>query len=203
MKASGPTMLCFAVLVALALYATLRPRTMTRVRSNVTGKEYEVKRGPDAQQMADRLATLEQRLHRLLQGGQSVAPGDPRLATILKRWDGTLSEVEAADEVAFSVDKTSIHVCLRNAQGAIEDLNTSMFVLIHELAHVATADYGHSEEFWTNMRFLLELAERLGVYVYENYDASATTFCGHPLGASPLTCVKTRSCTSLLEMARA
>lgn len=185
-----------AALAVLALYITLRPRAMHMVRSSITGKDYVVRRMPDAQLMADRLATLEQRLHRLLQGAAAVMPDDPRIAAIRRRWDGTLSEVEAADEVAFSVDKTSVHVCLRNRRGEIEDLNSSMFVLIHELAHIATADYGHSQEFWANMRFLLELAERQGVYTYDTHDD--TTFCGHPLGTSPLTCVKRGTCQSLL-----
>jgi hypothetical protein len=159
---------------------------------------YTVKRGPEAQLIADRLALLEQRLARLLEGAASIMPDDPRIATIRRRWDGTLSEVEAAGDVAFSVDKTSIHLCLRDAQGRIEDLNTSMFVLLHELAHVATADYGHSPEFWANMRFLLELAERLGIYKYENYEHAGTTYCGHQIGSSPMTCVKQRTCQSSL-----
>lgn len=185
-------------LAALALWTMMRPRSMLTLRSDITGKEYVVKRAPDSQLMADRLATLEQLLHRMLDGAAALLPDDPRVAAIRRRWDGTLSEVEAADEVAYSVDKTSISVCLRNRAGEIEDVNTSMFVLIHELAHVATPDYGHSPQFWENMRFLLELGERLSVYRYENYDAAASTFCGHPLGASPLTCVKDRTCPSLL-----
>ena len=44
-----------------------------------------------------------------------------------------------------------------------------------------------------------ELAEKLGVYSYENYDATTTTFCGTVLGASPLTCVKRGTCTSFLR----
>lgn len=191
--------LAISVALALvALYFLLQPGTMVGMHSSITGKQYMVRRAPDAQQMADRLAMLELRMRSLLDGASRMMPDDPRIKTILRKWDGTLSEVSAADEVAFSVDKSSIHICLRNAQGEIEDVNSSMFVLIHELAHVATRDYGHSPEFWANMRFLLELAEQLGVYRYENYDRSTTTFCGHPLGASPLTCVKNRTCTSTL-----
>ena len=196
MKAA--TALVLVCLLVLAAYFMARPRAMTTVRSNITGKQYVVKRAPDSQVMADRLALLEQRMQRLLDGAASLMPDDPRIAAIRRKWDGTLSEVEAADEVAFSVDKTSVHVCLRDGTGRIEDLNTSMFVLIHELAHVATEDYGHSTQFWANMKFLLELAEQLGVYRYENYDSAGTTFCGHPLGTSPLTCVKSRTCDSSL-----
>lgn len=199
-----PSLACaFMVALLLATYLMLRPSDMALVRSSLTGKEYAVKKAPDAQTMADRLAELEHRLRRLLDGGATLAPGDERLDAIRRRWDGTLSEVQAAGEVAFSIDKSSISVCLRDSRGVIEDLNTSMFVLLHELAHVATADYGHSPQFWANMQFLLELAEALGLYVYENYDAAATTFCGHPLGASPLTCVKTGGCRSQMAPRRA
>ena len=172
---------------------------MVRIQSRINGKTYSVKKGPDAHVIADRLALLEQKLVQLLDGANVMMPDDPRIATIKRRWDGTVSEVEAEGDVAFSVDKTSIHMCLRDAQGRIEDLNTSMFVLLHELAHVATADYGHSQEFWANMRFLLELAERMGIYRYENYEHGATNFCGHPIGSSPLTCVKQRTCQSTLR----
>lgn len=191
--------LLIAALVLCAMYIASRPGNMVMVRSSVTGKEYMVKRAPDNQQMADRLALLEQRLHRLLDGANGIMPNDPRIAAIRDRWDGTLSEVQAEDEVAFSVDKNSIHVCLRDSRGNIEDMNASMFVLLHELAHVATSDFGHTQEFWANMRFLLELAERLGVYKYEAHGDS--TFCGHPLGASPLTCIKRGSCQSTLKRA--
>ena len=190
--------LALLVLVVIAGYFLLQPRTMIQVRSLITGKEYAVKRGPDSQRMADRLATLELRLHRLLDGASSSMPDDPRIAAIRRRWDGTLSEVEADHEVAFSVDKTSVHLCLRDQQGRLEDLNTSMFVLLHELAHVATQDYGHSAAFWANMRFLLELAEKVGVYTYHDYTSRTSTYCGHPLGSSPLTCVKNRTCKSSL-----
>lgn len=192
--------LCLVLLLLGAAWVLLQPSDMQEVRAR-GGKAYSVRRAPDAQAVADRLAELEAALHRLLREGQALVPGDPRLRAIRDRWDGTLSEVEAADEVAFSVDKSSVHVCLRDSAGRLEGRNACMFVLIHELAHVATHDYGHSPEFWDNMRFLLELAERLGLYAYEDYDSSRTTFCGQPLGSSPLTCVKDRSCASMLPLA--
>ena len=151
-----PLVACVLLAAILAAaYTVARPGDVTWVRSSLTGKDYSVKKAPDAQAMADRLAELEHRLRRLLDGGAALVPGDPRLDAIRRRWDGTLSEVRAEGEVAFSIDKSSISVCLRDSRGAIEDLNTSMFVLLHELAHVATPDYGHSPQFWANMQFLL------------------------------------------------
>jgi hypothetical protein len=193
------TAACFVIIVAGAMYLVWQPTLMVWVHSNVTGKEYEVKRAPDQQKMADRLAMLEQTLHALLTRANADIPSDARIRTIRTRWDGTLSETEASEDVAFSVDKTSVSLCLRDATtGQLEEYNASVFVLIHELAHIATSDYGHSPEFWQNMKFLLELAEKYGVYAYQDYSAKSTTYCGHPLGSSPLTCVKQRTCSSLL-----
>lgn len=199
---SAPTMkwgtvACMLAVVGVVAYVLHKPRDMVLVHSSVTGKTYEVRRRPDAQQVADRLATLEKTLHAFLRSGTEAIPGDARLATIRRRWDGTLAETEAREDVAFTVDKRSISLCLRDGNGHLEDLNASMFVLLHELAHVCTQSHGHDPEFWESMKFLLELAERLGFYKYTQHTASST-YCGHSLGSSPLTCVKQQTCASLL-----
>ena len=201
-KTNWVVVMLFAAILAGALYLVRQPKDMVWIWSGVTGKDYEVRRAPDQQRMADRLATLELALGEFLK--RAASSTDQRTLaisdTISRRWDGTLSETEASEDVAFSIDKTTVSVCLRNAtSGQLEDYNASMFVLLHELAHIATSDYGHSPEFWSNMRFLLELAESYGMYTYEDYSATTTTYCGHPLGSSPLTCVKQQTCTSLLN----
>lgn len=183
--------------VALALYAVW-PRRMRWVLSDVTGKKYHVKNEPGAEAVADRLAMLELRIRRFLERAQAYAPGDPRLVNVVRRWNGTLAETPKDEDVAYSVSKDSISVCVRTPGGGLEPENTAMFVLIHELAHIATDKYGHPPEFWANMRFLLELAEATDSYVYQDFDAGVVTYCGRRLAASPLSCVKNGGCGSSL-----
>ena len=38
------------------------------------------------------------------------------------------------------------------------ELNTLVFVGIHELSHIASVTKGHGDEFWDNFKFLLENA---------------------------------------------
>ena len=187
--------------VGLALYVAW-PKRMTRVRSEVTGKWYRVKNLPDAQAVADRLASMEIRLDTFLQKAEAYAPGDPRLANIRARWNGTLAETLHDAEIAYSLGKDAISVCVRGQGGALESENTAMFVLMHELAHVATDTYGHAPEFWANMKLLLELAEVTGAYVYQDFDADRVSYCGRPLAMSPLTCVKKGACSSELRKVR-
>lgn len=193
-----------AIAVAVAAWALYIawPRHMKWVRSELTGKQYRVKNVPGAEEVADRLAFMELRVRDFVHKAKAYAPGDPRVANIERRWNGTLAETPKNEDVAYSVAKDTIYVCVRGEDGSLEPENRTMFVLLHELAHIATDRYGHPPEFWGNMRFLLELAEATGAYKYEDFDKRMTTYCGRKLAASPLSCVKNGSCSSELARAR-
>ena len=197
MRARVPAWALAMVIVMWALYVAW-PRAMVWVRSDLTGKKYLVKNLPGAQRVADRLAFMELRIKDFLGKAEAYAPGDPRLENIRRRWNGTLAETKNDSDVAYSVGKDSVFVCVRAEDGSLESENTCMFVLIHEFAHLATDEYGHPPEFWGNMRFLLELAEVTGAYSYEDFDAQLTSYCGRTLAASPLSCVKNGACVSSL-----
>jgi hypothetical protein len=49
------------------------------------------------------------------------------------------------------------------------DINTLMFVCLHEMSHIATASIGRGTEFWTNFKFILEEAQSIGIYDPQNY----------------------------------
>jgi hypothetical protein len=162
--------------------------------SRITGSAYYVKNVPDAERAADHLAQLDVKVRRFLREADHT---DPRIRNIRSRWSGTLSETpDTADNVAYSLGKNSIFMCVREKNGSLADINTSMFVLLHELAHVSTDSYGHTKEFWRNMKYLLEVADEIGVYTYVDHDASTETLCGRVLGTNPLSCVKNKTCTS-------
>jgi len=186
------------MIVCWALYAAW-PRRMKWVRSELTGKEYHVKNEPGAEDVADRLAFLELRIRDFLAKADAYAPGDARLANVRRRWNGTLAETPNNEDVAYSVAKDAISICVRGEDGGLESENTGMFVLLHELAHICTDRYGHTPEFWANMRFLLELAEVTGTYSYQDFDSQVTSYCGRRLAASPLSCVKNGACASELR----
>lgn len=206
LKAWGltPRRLAIAVAVAGVAYGlyTAWPRRMNWVLSTLTGKKYKVKNQPGSQEVADRLAFMELRIRDFLYKANKYAPGDPVLANISKRWSGSLAETLKDEDVAYSVGKDTISVCVRAPNGSLESENTCMFVLIHELAHVATDSYGHHPEFWINMKFLLELAEATGVYRYQDFDKKQVSYCGRQLAGSPLSCIKNGQCESELQKRR-
>ena len=188
-----------AALLVLLLVFMLRRSPMTWQQASC-GTAFWVKRAPGQELVADRLSLLTRSLKTLLDAADDAYPGDPRIANVRARWNGRLGETENYGDVAFSLNKNDVYVCLRSTTtGLLEDVNTSMYVLLHEIAHVATDTYGHPPEFWLNFRWFLEVAEQLGMYTYSDFDAVQTTYCGHTLGNNVLRCVKHKTCSSLLH----
>ena len=78
-------------------------------------------------------------------------------------------------------------LCLRHKKGEhpFHEYNTLQFVMIHELAHVASISEGHNQEFINNFRFLLRQANALGYYDPVNYSNKPINYCGIKVTNNP------------------
>lgn len=66
---------------------------------------------------------------------------------------------------AFTENKAVITLCLRNPETKkFYDINTLMYVALHELAHVISISHGHNDEFKDNFYDLLSRASKMGIY---------------------------------------
>ena len=81
---------------------------------------------------------------------------------------------------SYTVNKgDEIALCLRSKKnGKLHDLNLVMYVVIHELAHVACPEIDHTELFKKIFIFLLQIAIMLKIYKRENYQISPHEYCG-------------------------
>jgi hypothetical protein len=79
--------------------------------------------------------------------------------------------------------------CLRSKRtNKLVDINTMMFVGLHELAHLMTHSIGHKPEFWDNFRILLRIAIRIEIYNCIDYNIESQDYCGTKITDSPLKC---------------
>ena len=44
---------------------------------------------------------------------------------------------------------------------------------------------GHTEEFWTNFKFLLQEAKKMGIHDPKNYKQDNQTYCGMTISDNP------------------
>ena len=118
-------------------------------------------------------------------------PNDKRVNRLVKKFrPQKISEsVSGTKYTSYSVNKgEKIVFCIRtkDEEQNLINLNTLMFVAIHELAHVMTVSIGHTEEFWNNMRFILKVAIRKGIYKRQDFRKNPQPYCGTTITDSPL-----------------
>ena len=53
-----------------------------------------------------------------------------------------------------------IYICLDG-----DDVNSAMYVLLHELAHMSVPEYNHTTNYWENFSKLKKIAVEKGIYV--------------------------------------
>ena len=90
---------------------------------------------------------------------------------------------------SYSINKgDKIVFCIRSKgkDNTLVDINTMMFVAIHELAHLMTKSIGHTTEFWDNMRFLLERALEINIYTKQDFNKNPVDYCGTKITDTPL-----------------
>ena len=66
---------------------------------------------------------------------------------------------------AYTENKAVITLCLKNPETKdYYDMNTIMYVALHELGHMVSKTHGHNDEFKRNFAILLRQAARKGIY---------------------------------------
>lgn len=190
----------FVLLLACAVW-TLTSAKQPMVYTSVSrDRSVLVNASPDAHRIAKFIERLRRRTRAFIERSLELYPHDTRLQRINDKWSGEFGETDPASKtIAYSVSKSDIRVCVKNRRGELADINAAMFVILHELAHIATDEVGHTETYWKNFRFILEIAERVGVYRYQDHEKVETTVCDKQLGANPMSCVKRGHCDSTLD----
>ena len=81
---------------------------------------------------------------------------------------------------SYTLNKGELMViCLRKKLlHEVHDFNIIFYVCIHELAHIASNNIGHEEEFVSNFKFLLKIAIEIKLYTFVDYEKYPINYCG-------------------------
>tara|TARA_B100000686_G_scaffold354339_1_gene464036 strand:+ start:4254 stop:4820 length:567 start_codon:yes stop_codon:yes gene_type:complete len=155
------------------------------IRSSIDNKMYNTRKLPDALDAANKLAIINQEIIKLIEVLDTTKEGVSKLKENYN--PETLSEtLDGAKYTSYSVNKgEKISLCIRKLDNTFIENNTILFVVIHELAHVMTEEVGHTDLFWSNMKYLLEEAEKIGIYQPINYKERPVQYCGMEINTTP------------------
>jgi hypothetical protein len=165
---------------------------VTRVLSTVDNRRYLVRNLPDKKQAADKLAIINGRIRRFIATMDAHSENVEMVRRIIDRFNGEITESRHDSRyTSFTENKGSkISLCIRDGrQGQpriTDDDNTMSFVILHEIAHIASVSTGHTKEFWDNFRYLLKFAIQHGFYKYVPYHQRPQQYCGTLIAETPL-----------------
>ena len=136
------------------------------------------------------MAKLHSNMLKFVKDLKNKYPDDDRVKRLYNGFNRVEIE-ESPDEkdtTSYTINKGDLMaLCLRKQQDGrpFHDENTLLFVIIHEMAHIASISEGHNQEFIDNFRFLLQEATQLGYYSPVNYRNSPITYCGLKVTNNP------------------
>ena len=190
MKELTALLLC---IIAIFVYMNFIRKSLylSKIESTINNKTYYVRNLPDKQEAANRLSNLGISLEKLI---SSLSETDKERGEGISRLrdsfdpDHITENIPGSMYVAYSVNKgDELSICIREKDTeAFLDSNTVTFVAIHELAHIMSESTGHTEEFWDNMKYLLEEASKQGIYNPIDYSKNPTDYCGTEINSTPL-----------------
>lgn len=157
----------------------------------VDGKKYTVREYDDkriSRGIANDLHELTMKVEKLLQHLDKNFRTNEMIQMMLTNYSGNIQEItfENEGQVGYNVNKGEVIGLCMYKDGKFLDINTTMFVLLHELAHSMTEEYSHNKEFWNNFKFLLNEAMSIGIYSYEDFKSKPKKHCGMKIGHTPV-----------------
>jgi predicted metal-dependent hydrolase len=165
---------------------------MALIKSDIDEKSYLVRNMEDKQEAANSLAKIRSKLLILMKHLQQDYEERPFVKQIIRNFDANPDRfAESTPDAAYtsySVNKgEKIFMCLRqrDENEDLVDENVLIFVALHEMAHIGTASVGHTKEFWNHFAWLLERAEAIKIYEYQNFAAHPVEYCGVHITDSP------------------
>ena len=139
-------------LLTYLYYSSYKP-TLVYVRSNVDNRVYVVRNMPSKRKAANTIAKVRLKLETLVDKlKKKYKEKDGRINILKKRFnpDEIRESLPKGKQTSYSINKGErIVMCLRsrNQQEKIIDINTLVFVALHELAHIMTISMVTNQNF--------------------------------------------------------
>ena len=186
----GYALIVLLLYICLKIYQESDVFNLKCIISGVDGKKYCVRERSKLELAADRLATVNTKMGKLVDHCFKTYPDRENIQRLKKGYNPKkiMETLPTSEFTAFSQNKgEKMAFCLNTEKegNQLIDPNTLMFVALHELSHIATKSIGHKDEFWQNFKFLLGEASKIGIYEQVDYKKKPARYCGTNINDNP------------------
>lgn len=184
-------LIIFIIIISYKIYKESDSFNLRCIISSVDGNRYCVRDRLKLDMAANRLAEVNMRLKKLVKYIKNKFPEEDMVKRIVKNYNPKkiYETLPTSEYTAYSENKgEKIAFCLdteKNSSGKLIDINTLMYVALHELAHTSCISTGHNDEFWRNFKFLIIQAKDINIYNPVDYKKSHARYCGTYITDNP------------------
>lgn len=187
-------LICAIVVILVIVYFVGSPFNYMKVKPCDTCETFKVNRSfGDAKTAAMKMQEINDRVRKLIDYMRKKYATNTKLLRGLDNINNRFSSsrfyenspYNITNTTAYTDNKDTLYVCLRNKDGIIYDMSTLMFVTLHEITHMMIDSWGHGDEFWPTFKFLLLNARDAGVYDPIDYSKYNINYCGLVLTNNP------------------
>ena len=186
----------FIVIIASKLYFTSDSFNLRCIISDVNGNKYCVRDRNKLELAADKLAHVNNNLNKLVNHLSKKYPEKDNVQRLVNGYNPKkiYETLPTSEFTAYSENKgEKLAFCLdteKNSKGRLIDINTLMYVALHEVSHIATKSIGHNDEFWNNFKFMITEAKEINIYNPIDYKKEPARYCGMNISDNPYYDVK-------------
>ena len=183
------------IIITAFVFYNLLNLEVKYVESMIDNKKYLVQDKTDSKTAADMLAQLRINMNKLIDYCNENINTDEcinfkkYIIRLDKRNKDGIIFSESNPEsnyTSYSVNKgEELVFCLRSKEdGSFHDINLIMYVMVHEISHIACPEYGHTPLFNKIFAFLLNLCIKIKLYKKIDFDNNPTEYCGMTVTSS-------------------
>ena len=161
-------------------------RNMIYIISDIDNELYLVRDLNDKQTADNMLAKIKQTINKLnnylFENKETYTDYSRYIEQLNNRIKYTIISENNGDSntTSYSVNKgDELVICIRNYNtNEFHDFNLIMYVVLHEISHIACPEIGHGDLFKKIFAFMTNTAIKLNLYKKINFDINPADYCG-------------------------
>jgi hypothetical protein len=179
------------IVFIIVFYVVFIMNNSSLVNFEVDGNAVLVRDTPDKNESAKLLSELINKMYALKKVVVENIDNYPEYKDYINQFNENFNKNRTkiyetslnSEYTSYSINKgEELVFCLRSkSTGKLHAINLLMYVAVHELAHTACPETGHTPLFNKIFKFLLEIAIDTKVYYYEDYASNPIEYCGMKL----------------------
>lgn len=173
------------ILILIVLSVNNKKYKIVYITSDIDNTKYQVQDHKDKRKAANLLAQIRANIFKLAnhlsKNIEKFKENEPYIKQLTSRiYDTKMSEGFGEEGyTSYTINKgDEIVFCLRNENKDLHNINLLMYVVLHEISHVACPEQGHTDLFKKIFAFIVETAISIDVYTKIDFYNNPVRYCG-------------------------